>query len=616
MHYQVPLRKILSKKMATRRNRSQAEDDAPKAKINKDSLKKAIRLLSFLKPYRMRFAIGLVFLLLTSATAIIFPKLMGLLVDSGDISKERINQLGLMLLLVFAGQAVFSYFRVVLFVQVTENMLASLRQTAYGHLIRMPMNFFAQRRVGELNSRISSDITLLQDTFTTNIAEFIRQLIIIIGGVVMLFFTSLKLAGIMLCVIPLVAVVAVVFGRYIRKLSKEVQDKVAESNTIVEETMQGIANVKAFANELFETMRYHKSTDTIRQFAIRGGKARGAFFSFIIFCLFGAMILLIWMAVKMENEGEMSHGDIIQFMLYTVFVGASIGGIAEQYAQMQKAIGATERLMDLFDEKTEVIELTADSKIIGEADKIHGHVSFTDLSFTYPSRPENPVINGISFEAKSGETVAIVGPSGSGKSTLTSLLFRFYDSNAGSIVIDGKNIQDYSLSHLRNQMAIVPQDVLLFGGSIRENIAYGKPDASLLEIEEAAKKANAHTFIQSFQEGYETMVGERGVKLSGGQRQRIAIARAVLKNPAILILDEATSSLDSESERLVQEALDKLMQGRTSFVIAHRLATIRNADKIVVIDKGKVAESGTHDELIANDKGLYYGLCKLQFDTN
>ncbi len=541
---------------------------------------------------------------------------MGLLVDAGEVSMERINELGLLLLGLFTLQALFSYFRVVLFVQVTENMLSTLRQKTYAHLIRLPMNFFSQHRVGEINSRISADLTQIGDTFTTNIAEFLRQFLIIVGGIIFLFLTSLKLALIMLAVIPVVAVLAVIFGRYIRKISRDVQDKIAESNTIVEETMQGISNVKAFANELFETLRYNKSTNQIRALAIRGGKARGAFFSFIIFCLFGAIILLVWFAVRMKSEGELSQGEIMQFMLYTVFVGASIGGIAEQYAQIQKAVGSTERLLDLLDNPMEEISLDAKEIQAASKKKIYGDVVFENLAFTYPTRLEMPVLRDISFEAKRGETIAIVGPSGSGKSTLVSLLLRFYQADKGKILIDGIDSSLYSLNELRNQMAIVPQDVLLFGGSIKENIAYGKIDASEEEIIQAAIKANAHSFIDSFPEKYETIVGERGVKLSGGQRQRVAIARAVLKNPAILILDEATSSLDSESERLVQEALDKLMLDRTSFVIAHRLSTVRNANKIIVIDKGVVVETGTHNELMEVSNGLYQSLCRLQMNAS
>lgn len=596
--------------MARKRSNNSTTEDLPKVKITKTSLKKALRIFNFIGPYKWQFVLGLIFLILTGATAIIFPKLMGLLVDSGTISSEQINKMGLWLLLLFAAQAVFSFFRVVLFVNVTENMLASIRQSVYSHLIRMPMTFFGQRRVGEINSRLASDLSQIQDTFTTNLAEFLRQFIIIIGGIAALFFTSLKLALLMLAVVPLVAIFAVVFGRYIRKLSKQVQDNIAESNTIVEETMQGIANVKAFTNEFFEIARYTKSTINIKQIAIKGGKARGAFFSFIIFCLFGAIILLIWFAVKLEHEGELSHGAMIQFMLYTVFVGASIAGIAEQYAQIQKAIGATDRVMEILDEEPEPIDLKKQK----ETKRVEGFISFENVSFTYPSRKEIQVLKNISFNANKGETVALVGPSGSGKSTIASLLLRFYDPENGTILIDGKDSKSYSLTELRNQMAIVPQEVLLFGGTIKENIAYGKTGTSFEEIIEAAKKANAHEFIESFPEKYNTLVGERGIKLSGGQRQRIAIARAVLKNPSILILDEATSSLDSESERLVQEALDKLMVGRTSLVIAHRLSTIRNADKIIVIDKGVVKETGTHNELIEKENGLYRSLSRLQFE--
>lgn len=597
--------------MAKKKGKKQdADDDMPAAKIDRKNLAKALQLFDFIKPLRGKFLLGLVFLFLTGATAIVFPRLLGKLIDSGSVSMEMINTTGIWLLVLFALQSLFSYFRVVLFVQVTEALLYELRNAAYARLIKMPLSFFASRRVGELNSRISADLSQIGDTFTINLAEFLRQLIIIIGGIVALFFTSIKLAGVMLAIIPVVAVLAVIFGRYIRKLSRQVQDAIADSNTIVEETLQGISNVKAFTNEFFEIFRYGKKTADIKALAIKGGKARGAFFSFIIFCLFGAIILLIWFAVRLETQGELTHGTMIEFMMYTIFVGASIGGIAEQYSQIQKALGATERVLEILKEEPEPVH---------EADKANKHkllgaVRFDQVNFAYPSRLEMPVLKQLSFDANPGETIAIVGQSGAGKSTIISLLLRFYPHSEGKIMVDGKEINEYALSYLRDQMAIVPQDVLLFGGTIRENIAYAATNASMEEIKDAAIKANAHEFITSFPQGYDTLVGERGVKLSGGQRQRIAIARAVLKNPSILLLDEATSSLDSESERLVQEALDALMVGRTTFVVAHRLSTIRKAHKILVIDDGRVAETGTHDELILKPNGIYAGLSKLQFD--
>ncbi|HET6244040.1 MAG: ATP-binding cassette domain-containing protein [Bacteroidetes bacterium] len=593
--------------------RKQKGDDLPKAKITSASLKTASRIFTFLKPYKGKFILGLIFLFLTSLTALAFPLLMGKLIDAADATFENINTYGLILLAIFVAQSVFSFFRVVLFVNVTENMLATLRQTIYSHLITLPMSFFGQRRVGELNSRLSSDITQLQDTFTTTIAEFLRQFLLIVGGIAFLSYTSGQLTLIMLSIVPVVAILAVVFGRYIRKISRSVQDATAGANTIVEETLQGIANVKSFANEFFETQRYKKQTSEIVRIALKGGVARGAFASFIILCLFGAIVFVIWYGVKMVNMGELSIGAMFQFVLYSVFVGASIGGIAELYAQIQKAFGATERIFEILDEPAENISLTQQIQI---DNKLNGKVVFKNVEFSYPSRKEIVVLKNISFEAKSGELIAVVGPSGAGKSTLASLLLRFYDVSNGQILIDDKDIKNYSLSELRSQMALVPQEVLLFGGTIKENIVYGAPGSSMDEIIEAAKKANAHSFIEHFSEGYETIVGERGIQLSGGQRQRIAIARAVLKNPAILILDEATSSLDSESERLVQDALEKLMRDRTSFVIAHRLSTIVSADKILVIDKGEVVESGRHEELMQKEKGLYKNLSRIQVELN
>ncbi|HAH56305.1 MAG TPA: multidrug ABC transporter ATP-binding protein [Flavobacterium sp.] len=590
------------------------ENDLPKSKITKSSLNKAILIFRFTGNHRWKFYIGLIFLLLTGATALAFPKLMGMLIDSvKDKSYDQANNIALLLIVILFLQSICSFFRLSLFVNFTEHTLANLRLSLYSNLVKLPMSFFSQKRVGELNSRISADISQIQDTLTSTIAEFLRQFILIIGGVILLATESIKLTLLMLSVVPLVAVAAVVFGRFIRKYSKKVQDQVAESQVIVEETMQGISIVKAFANEWYEIARYDGKIKEVVKLAIKGGKYRGYFASFIIFCLFGAIVAVVWYGVRLSISGEMSVGQLISFVLYSTFVGASFGGIAELYAQIQKAIGATERVFELLDETPEKINSTQASHSI---QKIQGNVTFKNVGFTYPSRKEMKVLKGVNFTANFGQKIALVGPSGAGKSTISSLLLRFYDIDSGEILVDGKNIYDYDLENLRGNMSIVPQDVILFGGTIKENIAYGKPDASDDEIMLAAKQANALSFIESFPEKFETIVGERGVKLSGGQRQRVAIARALLKNPSILILDEATSSLDSESEKLVQEALEILMEGRTSIIIAHRLSTIRSADQILVLDKGVIAEQGTHQELIVLENGIYKNLSNLQFSKS
>jgi ABC-type multidrug transport system fused ATPase/permease subunit len=560
--------------------------------------------------HQWKFYVGLLFLLLTGGTALAFPKLMGMLIDCVENKDmDTANNIALILIGSLFLQSIFSFFRLSLFINFTENTLANVRLALYSNLIKLPMSFFSQKRVGELNSRISSDITQIQDTLTSTIAEFLRQMILIVGGVVLLGFISIKLTLMMLAVVPLVAVAAVIFGRFIRKYSKKVQDTVAESQVIVEETLQGISNVKAFANEWYEIARYRGKINEIVKIAIKGGLYRGYFASFIIFCLFGAIVAVVWLGVTLSISGEMSVGELISFVLYSTFVGASFGGVAELYAQIQKAIGATERVFELMDETPENINTIEKKNIV----KIRGDVAFQNVAFSYPSRKEIKVLRNVSFTAGYGQKIALVGPSGVGKSTIASLLLRFYDIDSGNILIDGKHISHYDLENLRGNMSIVPQDVILFGGSIRENIAYGKPEATDEEIFVAAKQANALHFINGFPEQFDTMVGERGIKLSGGQRQRIAIARALLKNPSILILDEATSSLDSESEKLVQEALEILMEGRTSIIIAHRLATIRKADKILVIDQGTIIEQGTHQQLLGIENGLYKNLSNLQF---
>ncbi len=589
------------------------ENDLPKSKITATSLQKTTLIFQYADNHRWKFYLGLLFLLLTSVTALAFPKFMGMLVDCVNKKDSHLaNQIALGLGLVLLLQSIFSFFRLSLFVNFTENTLANVRLALYTNLVKLPMSFFSQKRVGELNSRISNDIGQIQDTLTTTIAEFLRQFILIIGSFAMLASINIKLTVMMVSIVPLVGVAAVIFGRFIRKYSKKVQDQVAESQVVVEETMQGISIVKAFANEWYEIGRYKEKIKEVVKIAIKGGQLRGYFASFIIVCLFGTIVAVVWYGVMLSIAGEITVGELFTFILYSSYVGASSGGIAELYAQMQKAIGATERVFELLEETPEKINSTASEL----TQKIKGNVTFKNVKFSYPSRKEIQVLKDVSFTANFGQKIAIVGPSGVGKSTIASLLLRFYDIEGGEILIDGKNIYDFDLENLRGNMSIVPQDVILFGGTIRENIAYGKPNATEEEIFLAAKQANALNFIEGFPEQFETIVGERGIKLSGGQRQRIAIARALLKNPSILILDEATSSLDSESEKLVQEALEILMQGRTSIIIAHRLSTIRSADQILVLDNGFITEQGTHQELIALENGTYKNLSALQFSNS
>ena len=550
---------------------------------------------------------------------LVFTMLIRYLIDSTDVQANvdveipfdmELNDIGLALVLLLVFQAVMSFLRVYLFQWVTEHTLNDVRKAVFKNLVSLPMTFYTENSSGELNSRMASDISQIQDAFTTTLSEIIRQSLIIVGSIVLLFVLSPKLTFSLLAVVPVMAVAAIVFGRRIRKISKGVQEEVAASTNIVSEAVTGIINVKAFTNEHLETARFNTAAESIRRYGIRLGVWRGVFASFIIAAIFGAICGMFWFAMSMAQSGELTYGEFFASVMLAMTIGFSMGGLAEFVSSLFKAIGATERVMDLAEEPREAVQQERTHKV---EPFLSGTIQVDNLNFRYPTRPDVQVLKDVSFEVHPGQQVAIVGPSGSGKSTITALILQFYKAESGTIKFDDKPASAYDLSELRDHMAIVPQEVLLFGGSIKDNIAYGKPGATDQEVEEAAKKANAHDFIKGFPEGYDTLVGERGVQLSGGQRQRIAIARAVLKNPTILILDEATSSLDSESERLVQDALDKLMKGRTSIVIAHRLSTIRNADQILVLEKGVLKERGTHQELIAQEEGIYKHLSQLQF---
>ena len=591
-------------------------EEPKRPKVSWEQFKKALSIFEFIRPYRLMLLGGLLLLFLSSLVFMLFPYLAGLMVDVAqgnsavDISLGRI---GWILLIVLVIQGTFSYLRVILFAIVSERGIADVRKAVYEKLITLPIVFFEKSRVGELISRLTADVEKLYSTFSITIAEFLRQIIILIAGIIFLAITTPKLALIMLVTFPLIVVGAFFFGRFIRRLSKKRQDALAETNIILSESMQSINTVKSFTNEWFETSRYGKSIDYVVKIALRYAQGRAIFAVFIVSVLFGALFFIIWQGALMVQRNEITAGQLVAFVSYTAIIGGAIAGLGNFTTELLGAIGATERVREILEMEGEV-NLT--KKQIEQVAAVKGHIQFKNVHFSYPTRDDVQVLKGINFEVQAGQKVALVGQSGAGKSTIVQLLLRFYQLDKGDIKVDGKNIFSYDISQYRSNLAIVPQEVLLFGGSIRENILYGKPGASEAEIIDAAKKANAWEFIENFPEGLETLVGERGIKLSGGQRQRIAIARAILRDPAILLLDEATSSLDSESEKAVQEALNMLMVGRTSIIIAHRLSTIREVDCIYVIDEGRIIERGTHEELSIRENGAYSNLARLQFETS
>jgi ATP-binding cassette subfamily B protein len=594
---------------------------APPLAGHGESWRDLLHLFSYIRPWRGRFIVALVALLISMSFGLMFPFLVGHLLDAAIPSIKHISAppwmrdvdtIALVLLGTLAVQAALTFFSSYTFNKVGERAVVSLRRQLYERLISMPMKFFGEHRVGELASRLSSDLGLLEDVLISAVPQALRQAMLLIGGVAIIAVTSLRLSLVMLSSFPVLMIVAVVFGRRIRKLSRTAQDRLADTGTIVDETLQGIANVKAFGNEEYEVRRYTSQLEAFLASVLRTAKHRAALIAFIIVAIFGSIVLVLWDGARLMQAGVLSHGELTRFVFCTIFVGGSVSSFAEVYSALQRAMGATQRVRELL---TEPAESRLDSPLRQPALAIRlgGEVSFEDVHFRYPSRPDLPVLRGLSLRAGRGEKVALVGPSGAGKSTIVSLLLRFYEPDQGCVRLDGKNAADFPLETVRANMAIVPQEVLLFGGSIRENIAYGKPGAGEEEIIAASRRANCHEFIERFPERYMTLVGERGVKLSGGQRQRIAIARALLKDPAILILDEATSSLDSESEQLIQQALATLLAGRTAFVIAHRLSTVRQVDRIYVIEDGAVTESGAHGELIERPAGMYRRLSALQF---
>jgi ATP-binding cassette, subfamily B, bacterial len=591
------------------------DDKTPREKISKEGWQTAWRMLRYIKPYRSWYLLGMLFLALSTGTALLFPYILGQMVNSATGKQDwwlpQVDQIALVLGAVVAGQMLFSFFRVYTFSRVTQNAMADIRRDVYHKLLSLPISFYDRRRVGELTSRITADVQQLQEVLSVTIAEFFRQIITLLGGTVFILIKTPQLALFMLGIFPPLVLVSVVFGRFIRRQSKRTQDDLADTNIVLEESLHNVSIVKSFTNELFELGRYKKALGNVVTNAIKTDTYRGFFISFILFSIFGSFVLVIWYGGHMVMDGAIGIGDLFTFILFMAFIGGSMGGLPEVYSSIVKAVGATDRMREILDEPVEM-ELNVQK---GLTTPMRGHVQYKDVRFRYATRMETEVLKGIDLEVRSGEKIAIAGASGAGKSTIAQLLMRFYDATEGQLLIDGQPIDAYAIQHLRANIGVVPQEVILFGGTIRENIAYGRQGATEAEVRDAARQANALDFIDGFPEGFDTIVGERGVKLSGGQRQRIAIARAILKDPKILILDEATSSLDAESEKSVQDALDVLMQNRTTLIIAHRLATIRNVDRIYVIEEGRIVESGRHEELIQLPEGYYARLVQLQMQT-
>ncbi len=601
--------------MATRTSAANStEPKDEKKKLNKESLKYLNGIYRFMFPYRWNFVLGMLCLFASSVVMLAFPELTGNLVDSSTGKSgagfKNIDEIAIILISILSVQTIFSFARIYFFSQVSERSMADIRTALYKKYLELPLTFYDKNRTGDMMSRMTADVALLQDSFSITLAEFFRQIIVLVVGLVLLFYKNYQLTFFMLSIVPLLVVAAMFFGRKIKGMSKSTQDELAKTNVIVEETLQTISVVKAYTNELFELGRYRRTQESVVKMALKTANFRGLFVSFIIFVIFGSIVAVLWYGATLIERNELLIGELVTFIIYTMFIAGSIGGLGDIYSQIQKAIGASERIMHILGEASEPTSTAANVSV--PIPKQIERIVYDKVSFTYPTRVDVPIFKELSFSIAAGEKIALVGYSGAGKSTIVQLLMRFYGLESGKIWLNGSDIQDFDMTEFRNLIGIVPQEVILFGGTIRENIAYARTNATDAEILEAARQANALSFIESFPEGLDTLVGERGVKLSGGQKQRVAIARAILKDPKILILDEATSSLDAESEHLVQDALDELMKNRTTIIIAHRLATVRKADRIYVLEKGQIVETGTHENLLQNSAGVYSQLIKLQ----
>jgi ATP-binding cassette subfamily B protein len=592
-----------------------AEERASKKLWDRAAWKDAGFFLTYLRPHANVFIPALIALAITGGMTIVFIKELAAVAGKGiggatgpEWMAELHDSLWLLVGIV-AIQAVIAFFRIMLFAKASERALAALRLDTFSRIIRLPMATLNQRRVGELASRLANDVEAMRETLVVTIPMLIRHTVMLSLCLILILNMSVKLSLFMVGTIPVVIVLIAIFGSRIRKLTKKAQDNLAASQVVVDESLQSIVSVKAFRNEVHEMARYEKNLGEYLTTVIRAAIPRASFIAFIIFAFSVALILVTWFAMRMLNFGEIGKEELTQFAGLSGMIAASFMQFPELITQLQRSLGATERVREIL--KDEVEPQETEKAVVT---RFRGEIEMRGVSFAYPTRPEAVVLREFDLSAKAGQRIALVGPSGSGKSTSVALLFRFYEPTTGEILIDGRPIHDMTLTELRRNLALVPQEVLLFGGSIQENIAYGKPGATEDEIINAAKKANAHEFIIGLTEGYRTLVGDRGTQLSGGQRQRIAIARAILADPAILILDEATSSLDAESERLVQDALDKLMENRTSIIIAHRLSTVRRCDQILAMSGGAIIERGTHDELVSKPGGLYGSLAKLQLE--
>jgi ABC transporter fused permease/ATP-binding protein len=569
------------------------------------------RLLRLARSEWRRLALGTVFLVLGSGASLIYPQGIRLLLDdalagSGDAGAATIDRIAMMMGVVLALQAVATGLRYVLFTTAGERVVTQLRRDLFSRLLEQEIAFFDERRTGELQSRLASDTTVLQNAVSVNISMALRNAATILGGIGLLLYTSPLLTAIMLCIVPPIALGAVYWGRRLRRLAREAQDALASASAVAEETLAGIRTVRAFVAEEASAARYGVAIEQAFELQARRIRVAATFMASVSAAGFAVATMVLWYGGRLVVEGQMSIGGLTSFLVYTMLVAFSLGALTDLYADLTKASGAAERVFELL-ERTPAMAPRGGLTLA----EVPGEVRFEAVRFTYPARPDAPVLEGMELVVAPGEIVALVGPSGAGKSTIASLVARLYDPLEGRVLLDGRDLRELDPEWLRRQVGTVAQEPILFSASIADNIRYARAGATDAEVEAAAKVANAHEFVMRFPDGYATAVGERGVQLSGGQKQRIAIARAVLKDPRILVLDEATSALDAESEHLVKEALDRLMRGRTTLVIAHRLSTVRDADRVLVIDGGKIVQAGDHAALMAED-GLYRRLVERQ----